>query len=174
MRIRRRHRTAVAVLLGLSILTASRAVALEPTKPSQIVTGLAVAFGGLTSPPCPGIPNSAIVNILANPDGTSGVFAIPPKSVLVVTSFDYSIATTPSIPDFVTITAINPGSLPAEGGVPNLTFSGGIAGTNGQLVGSATVPGGFIVKPPAILCAQGGSGFQNALVAVHGFFTKDK
>jgi hypothetical protein len=175
MRPRGRVTAFAALVLLLAAAVVPAAHALEPTKPSQIVTGLATTLGDTPSPPCAGVYQAIVVDRRANPDGTAEAFAIPPKHVLVVTSFEFSLSTTPSKYEQVSLAAIDLANPPTtSAAVPNLAFAGGVADSLGKLVVQSTLPGGFVVKPPAVLCVQGGATLSQAVIAVHGFFAKDK
>jgi hypothetical protein len=109
-----------------------------------------------------------------NADGTQSAFAIPPKSVLVVNRFSYHINTTQlNLFVLARLIVVDPAQLP-EFALPSAT-DGAITDAEGRAVGSSEIPGGFVVKPPAVLCAQIPSGpLQSAAVTVHGFFARDK
>lgn len=163
---------ALVCLWGFAVVPAA---ALEPTKPSQLVTGLATSLGDSPSPPCASLYKAFVVDRIAKPDGTAGPFAIPPKSVLVITSVDFALSTGASRYETFTVAAIDLANPPTTAEtLPNVAFSGAIADAGGRVNGSIVIPGGLVVKPPAVPCVQGGSSFEAAVVAIHGFFTKDK
>jgi hypothetical protein len=63
---------------------------LAPAKASDVVVGVVAP----SSPPCPnGIANMFQVALQLAADGTRRELVIPPKSVLVVTRFSYSLST---------------------------------------------------------------------------------
>jgi hypothetical protein len=162
--------TVLALLIGIASAGASP---LGPSKPSQIVTAFA-ALGG--TPNCPSniLTDAFQVSSLRKSDGTSAPFVIPPKSVLVVTSFDFGLFSLPGNNGgaFDTIiVAVDP-SQPDQFGA--FARGGGTSSPiNGELVGNVTIPNGLVVKPPAILCARS-SGSNLGAIVIHGFFTKDK
>lgn len=163
----------VSLVAILALLTVpSSASPFGPSKPSQVVT----AFAGLGG--TPDCPNNVLTDLfqvssLRKSDGTSAPFAIPPKSVLVVTSFDFGLFALPgsdgSAFDTILI-AVDP-NQPNEFGA--FVRGGGTSSSvNGELVGNVTIPNGLVVKPPAILCVRS-SGANSGAVVIHGFFTKD-
>ena len=162
----------VTVLVVLTAIASASASPLGPSKPSQIVTAFA-AFGG--TPDCPNdiVPDLFQVSSLRKSDGTSAPFVIPPKSVLVVTSFDFGLFSLPGTNGgaFDTVlVAVDP-NQPAQFGA--FVRGGGTSSpANGELVGNVTIPNGLVVKPPAILCARS-SGSNLGAIVIHGFFTKD-
>ena len=170
--IRRTAAAAVCAVLLLGTAIGAWAGELTPSKPSQVVVGTII---DTSSPPCPnGIPSTFQLTLRLNADGTQSAFAIPPKSVLVVNRFSYSLSTT-SINLFVEarLIVVDPANLP-EIGFPSAR-DGAITDAQGRAVGSSEIPGGFVVKPPAVLCAQVPSGpGEHAAITVHGFFARDK
>ena len=143
----------------------------EATKPSQIVT----VFGREASPACPGGPDGTqLVSELGNADGSTGSFAIPAKSVFVVQSFEYQlIGGDAGDAEAMNLIAVNPAFPPSATSNGAAAFAGGVVSANGVVVGSHTIPGGLIVKPPAALCFVARPALT-PLIAVHGFFAKDK
>jgi hypothetical protein len=147
--------------------------ALEPKKPSEVVT----AIGRSTAPACPGVDESLsakLVNQLAGNDGSVGTFAIPPKSVFVVQSFEFQlIGGNEDTFEALNLFAVDPAVPPTLTSSGSAAFAGGRTDANGTVVGNHVIPGGLVVEPPAALCFQARSSLT-PLVAVHGFFAKDK
>jgi hypothetical protein len=168
-------RLVVPALFGLAIASATPAAAgpVGPTKPSQIVT----AIGRSTAPACPGVDVSLgvkLVNQLAANDGSTATFAIPPKSVFVVQSFEFQIiGGNANVFEGINLIAVDPAVPPGKDTNGNASFGGGLTDGNGTVVGNHVIPGGLVIEPPAALCFQA----RNALtpvIVVHGFFAKDK
>jgi hypothetical protein len=147
--------------------------ALEPTKASQIVS-----LNGFTasSPTCPGTePANGIllVDRIGNANGSAADFAIPPKSVLVVTSVDYQIDTDPGTSVGLALLGVDPANPPTLTALGPYATSGTVTGASGTVRGNFVIPNGLVIEPPANLCFQPGTGV-NAAVLVHGFIAKDK
>jgi hypothetical protein len=140
----------------------------SPAKPSQILAATAAN----SSPPCINGSSYFPVNRLVNPDGSVGAFAIPPKSVFIVTSFDFGISGAPAN-KFVEagVVGLDPANPPT--GTPNAAITGVVADSDGRAVGSKSIPDGLVIKPPAVPCAEI-EGTQGGAMIVHGFFAKDK
>ncbi|HVH06083.1 MAG TPA: hypothetical protein VNE71_08815 [Myxococcota bacterium] len=152
------------VVLGLALLSSapSFAGALAPAKASDLV----VAATSNSAPDCPITGRAFDVRFL--PDGTEEPFVIPPKHVLVITSVDFNLSTSPPQPDQTATpvvalrTALN--SVPLLQGS---TFTDGNGNASGTMVASAGVP----VRPGPTLCILGG---DTPYAILHGFFAKDK
>ena len=162
----------LAAALSLVALAAPAATgALEATKPSQIVS---VYGRSETAPACPGAPGGVrLFESIGNADGTVSPFAIPPKSVFVVQGFDF--ATAAAVPNRYigyTILAVDPAHPVSLGVSGALAAGGGVADENGFLGGTASIPGGLVIKPPAVPCYSDGA--AESTVILHGFFAKDK
>jgi hypothetical protein len=147
--------------------------ALEPKKPSEIVT----VIGRSTAPACPGVDEklgARLVNQLAANDGSTGTFTIPPKSVFVVQSFEFQlIGGNDDAFEALNLIAVDPAVPPTLTSNGSAAFAGGRTDANGTVVGNHVIPGGLVVEPPAALCFQARDGLT-PIVAVHGFFAKDK
>src|SRR5262245_57888684 len=79
---------AAAVLLATAPCTIG-AAPLAPSKPSETVTAFISSDGSA----CPDNNSFHVASSFRlNADGTQTPFAIPPKSVFVVTSYDYSVS----------------------------------------------------------------------------------
>jgi hypothetical protein len=169
-----RTRPIVRSLLASAVLALPAAAgALEPTKASQIVS-----LNGLTasSPVCPGTEPSLgmrLVDRIGNADGSSADFAIPPKSVLVVTSVDYQVEGLPGDATGVSLLGVDPATPPTLTALGPYATSGGELGASGVMRGNLVIPNGLVIKPPANLCFQSGAGVDAAIL-VHGFIAKDK
>ena len=163
----------LAVVLSILALAARGAAAapLAPAKASQVITAYARSTTP-ASPACPVFPNSYAVDTIGKGDGTARPFAIPPKSVFVVTSFDYQIvgaSTSKQVQVFlVTVDPANPPTTE----LPAFALAGGMSDAQGSLFGTAQIPAGLVVESPALLCVVA-PGATGVLVAVHGFFAKD-
>lgn len=158
---------ATATLAALAAVTSPvDAASLAPSKPSEAVTVLINTIGG----PCPtGTAQHFATSFRLNADGTQSPFVIPPKSVFVVTSFDYLLnGGEPGRYLGVSVFAAAPGA-PSIGA---LSTAAGIADPLGRVRGNNVVPFGMVVKPPAALCGELTT--AEGQVLVHGFFAKDK
>lgn len=167
------HPIARVALVPLALVVSAPAGALEPTKASQIVS-----LNGFTtsSPACPGTePANGIllVDRVGNADGSAADFVIPPKSVLVVTSVDYQVETDPGSSVGMSIFGVDPANPPSLTALGPYATTGAEIGANGVARGNFAIPNGLVIKPPANLCFQPGTGV-NAAVLVHGFIAKDK
>jgi hypothetical protein len=162
-----------AALALTALLAPASAGALEPTKASQIVS-----LNGFTSssPACPGtepVSGMLLVDRVGRSDGSAADFVIPPKSVLVVTSVDYQIDADPGTPVGVALLGVDPANPPTLTALGPYATSGAVTGASGTVRGNFVIPNGLVIKPPANLCFQPGTGV-NAAILVHGFLAKDK
>jgi hypothetical protein len=160
------HGSTIAVMSAFIAVASQPAAAapLAPSKPSQIVTAAIVSAGTA----CPdGVGNHFAPTLQLNADARQSVFQIPPKSVFIVTSFDFNLNGTAGQYASVGIFAAAPGQA---GGATAL--SGAVVDPATRAVGTAAVPTGLVVKPPATVCAEFGN--ATGVVYVHGYFTKDK
>ena len=151
--------------LGLATFVGLASVAfagpLAPTKASDLRT----VYGDTNSTPCPASAGLTAVSLQQNANGTTTPFAIPAKSVFVVTSFDVTgSGTAGQVSDVVLIAADGAGSFSF------LAKCGGVAGSNGIASGSCVTPIGTAVKAGATLCFLP----NTATVLVRGFIAKDK
>src|SRR5262249_17276489 len=124
-----------------------------------------------SDPDCP--DNTSVdhlVSVRLASDGTEVPFAIPPKSVFVVTSYEYVVLTTsPSTFAGTAVLAAAANQQSPGAAAPAST----IADSVGHAQGSLLIPNGLVVKPPAVLCGQFIHGITGT-VFVHGFFAPDK
>jgi hypothetical protein len=167
------RRIALIASLASTLLVAAApnlsAAPLAPSKPSQVVSGVASA---VVSPPCGGLAIGLQPSLLGRPDGTTVPFAIPPKSVLVVTSLDFFVAGAASNANvFVQLYARDPASASTAFG--SLALAGGLSDAVGAVVGTVQLTAGLVIKPPALPCGVASSGTLSLFI-VHGFFAKDK
>jgi hypothetical protein len=167
------RRIALIASLAATLLAAAApnlaAAPLAPSKPSQVVS--AMAFPSAGSPPCEGLGAGRQPSLLGRPDGTTVPFAIPPKSVLVITSVDFIVTEAPQNTNIaLQLFARDPASAPTAFG--NFAMVGGLSDSGGRVFGNAELPAGLVIKPPAIPCGVPTFGEITFLV-VHGFFAKD-
>jgi hypothetical protein len=159
--------------LALAFSAPAAAGPVTPTKPSQIVS----AIGRPSSPLCPGVDpkiEARLVNQRGENNGSVSTFAIPPKSVFVVQSVDFQIIDgNANVFEGVNLLAVDPAVPPTLTSNGAALFAGGQTDANGTVVGNVVVPSGLVIEPPAALCFQVREGVI-ALIAVHGFFAKDK
>ena len=167
-----RYLALIGILASLLLAASPSSLAaapLAPSKPSQAVSGIGT---GLLSSPCPGLTIGLQITLLGQPGGTTVPFAIPAKSVLVATSFDFYVTGADANRNvLVQFFARHPASAPKDFG--NLAMAGGLSDADGTLVGTAQLPAGLVIKSPAVPCGVASSGDLTLLV-IHGFFAKDK
>ena len=161
------RRAAALSLLALAAPVAAAAVG--STKPSQLV----MAYGTADAPAvCAGTPFSRVDRI-GSPDGSSSTFAIPPKSVFVITDLEVTgSGGTPGQLVVVSILAVDPANPPTPGVIGAHASASGVADPIGNFHGTATIPNGLVVKSPAQLCYTDSVGAVS--VTTHGYFAKDK
>jgi hypothetical protein len=162
-----------AALVLVAVTAPAAAGALEATKPSQVV---AVYARAATAPACAGAPVGVhAFESIGKSDGTTVPFAIPAKSVFVVQGFDFSTVTVANRFTSFTVLAVDP-AHPVSLGVSGAIAAGGaVADENGFLGGTVTIPGGLVIKPPAVPCFSSGlADDDDSTVILHGFFAKDK
>jgi len=144
---------------------------LAPAKASDIVA----AVVSPSSPPCPnGIANMFQVALRLDADGTRSELVIPPKSVLVVTRFSYSLSTlSPNQFRSAGLTVVEP--VPAVEVPVASAADGTITDAFGVAAGSSEIPHGIVVKPPAVLCALlPNCVAESGAIIVNGFLAKSK
>src|SRR5262245_12405268 len=149
--------------LGWSLLVAAlifgssavHAAPLAPMKPSQLVTVLA------SSDTC-NSGSGRVLNFLAKGDGSLAVLAIPAKSVLVVTAWEWCEGSNPS-GAFVSLAIDGPGGLVAVSSVPRQPLTAACS--------RADLGQGVRVSSGAQLCATPVP--AGALVKAYGYFAKD-
>ena len=147
------------------------AAPVTPTKPSQIVSVTYITTGP-SAVACPGFAGFFAPSLMGKGDGSTIPFAIPSKSVFVVTSFAYRVVDQPaSKAGTITLAAIDATHPPAVGSIAAI-ISGGLADSDGTLVGQSVLPTGMVVKPPALPCV-GAPVAGTAVVTLSGFFVKD-
>lgn len=156
-------RTRIALAVSSLITFCAAPVALPaaplaPSKPSQLVTAF-ISSG--SSPACPtGIAQHFAASQLLTSSGASVPFVIPPKSVFVVTSFDYSV--TAIIPDGqLASVGVFAGAAGPQIGMPSLAAS--LPDAADRAIGTGLVPGGLVVKPPAVLCGEFQTGLNGSI-----------
>jgi hypothetical protein len=164
----------LAAALSLVALAAPIAAgALEATKPSQVVAAYA---NNATAPACAGAPVGVHrFESIGKSDGTTVPFAIPAKSVFVVQGFDFGSVVPANRYVGITLLAVDP-AHPVSLGVSGAIAAGGaVADENGFVGGTVTIPGGLVIKPPAVPCFSTGiPDDDDTTVVLHGFFAKDK
>jgi hypothetical protein len=156
----------VSAIVMTSFAQGAYAGPLAPTKASDTVTLL----GGFSSPACISGSSAKQVDVRQKSDGTTGPFTVPPKSVFVITSYE-----------FITQSAIPSKNVVAGLAVADATLTGSsivnlataLADSSGTAGGSVLLPSGFPVKSGARLCFQFVPD-TNGSVTVHGFLAKDK
>jgi hypothetical protein len=159
--------TATIFLLPTILVGGLCAAAVEPRKPSELVT----IRGSASGAPCLGSERK--VDAIAFNDGTSGVLEIPLGQVLVVTSADWhSGQGEPNRHHRLEIIRRD-----ASGSPQVLVIGPGAQADDvGYVSGSLELPTGLVFKPGFSICAS----IRNIVsattgaVAVHGFFAKDK
>ena len=151
----------LVLVTAMVLATPSHAGTLAPRKPSDLRTVL----GSFATSACPGLGGARAVDQQQNPDGTTGPFSIPEKSVFVVTSLDVNgQAQTGASAD--TALVIPDGA----GGYALLARCSGVASSSGLASTSCTLPTGVVVKHGSPLCFIP----NTAGVVVRGFIAKDK
>jgi hypothetical protein len=160
-----------AALSFVALAVPAAAGALEATKPSQVVS---VYARSETAPACPGAPAGVRrFESIGHADGTTTPFAIPPKSVFVVLGFDFSTAAAVANRfTGYTVLGVDPAHPPTLGVTGAIAAGGAVADESGFLGGTVTIPGGLVIKPPAVPCYSDGA--AESTVILHGFFAKDK
>jgi hypothetical protein len=159
-----------AVLIATS--SSALAASVGPTKPSQIVTVTYVTTGP-NAVACGGAAGFFAPSFMGKSDGSVAPFAIPPKSVFVITSFAYRVVDQgASTVGTITLAAIDAAHPPAVGSTSAI-IAGAITDAAGTLVGQSVLPTGMVIKPPALPCV-GAPLPGTVVVTLNGFFTKDK
>lgn len=165
-------RTVRAILVALVVVPLTAAAVLggplTPRKASQLVT----ARTGPGNVPCPfgggGSNSPFLVDVMAGVDGVERPFAIPPKQVFVVTSFDFNFGgPVADTTVFVWLTAFD-----AQGTPTNLVQGTATTSSNQVSGGSVVVPSGVAVRGDKTLCVTGSGAATGGIV--HGFFAKDR
>jgi hypothetical protein len=147
------------VSLLLSPLIPAAAVALEPSRASDLVTLLAD-----DSADCPIAGFVFDTRVLA--DGSQVPFTIPPKRVLVITGVDFvRNGVTPGAGTTGLVSQQPTGAVLAS----PLLQADGVADVNGFIAGSAVAGPGVAVRGGAPLCIAGADA-----AVLRGFLAKDK
>ena len=73
----------------------------------------------------------------------------------------------------MSIFGVDPAAPPSLTALGPYATTGVEIGANGVARGNFTIPNGLVIKPPANLCFQPGTGVTAAIL-VHGFIAKDK
>jgi hypothetical protein len=151
------------VVLGLALLSAAPSVAgaLAPAKASDLV--VAVTKDQVAT--CTGGGRPFDTRIL--PDGSEEPFVIPEKRVLVITSLDWNLGSSPGAGELALPTVLVKNGANS---FPILQASG-FTDPDGTAGGTVLVPNGVPVRAGSQLCILGGTQ-PNGLI--HGFFAKDK
>ena len=147
------------IVLAVAVQARPAAAAFAPKKPSD----LRAVVGEQSSAACV-IDGFHVVDHVQNSDGTIVQFSVPPKSVFVITSWEWSRAAMAG--NLAQVNLIVPSS-PTAASIVSVAF--GVSGANGDAGGSVIIPSGATLKAGQTLCYNG-PGF----VLVHGFITKDK
>jgi len=150
-------RASIAIGVASALFAhAALAGTLAPSKPSDVVT-----LSNGPGDPC--VVTGAALDSRVEPDGTATEFAVPPRSVLVVTGVDFTLST-----DGAANVELFVEKAPNTTPIFVTTVTGG--------GGSATIPN-VIVGSGSSLCIQAtirAGGTEALLAVVHGFLAKDK
>jgi hypothetical protein len=150
------RRSLLVVALVLGFTTAVHAAALAPTKASQLATVLA------STDTC-NSGSGRVLNFLAQGDGSVVALAIPDKSVLVVTAWEWCEGSNPSAA-FVTLAIDGPGGFVPASSVLRESLT--------ATCSRADLGPGVRVSSGTQLCVTPvGAG---AFVKAYGYFAKDK
>jgi hypothetical protein len=150
---------ASALPLALAASSAS-AGALAPAKASDLVV-VGTSPGAIDC-----IAGGKKFDVRVLPDGTTEPFVIPPKKVLVITSFQFVVSSDPNRSVSPSVNVV-PGALTVQ----RLIMGAATTDANGNASGSVVVPNGVRVHAE-ILCL--GNGGEHPFGLVQGFFAKDK
>jgi len=163
-------RVAMTTALLAAIVTVPNAISAAPlgvSKASQEVTALIRSSDAA----CPdNVALHHLVSVRLASDGTQVPFVIPPKSVFVVTSYEYVVTTaSPSTFAGASVLAAAANQSTPGAAAPAAT----IADSTGRAFGTLLTPNGLVVRPPAAPCGEFSTGVTGTIF-VHGFFAPDK
>lgn len=152
-------------LVGALLATAAPAGALEPSKPSQIVT---ISTARTASPStCGGFSNVFAFDTRHLPDGTDAPFSIPAGQVLVVTSGEVWYFGSASSTGTAELGIGNNSSF------VSLSFvSSALTDSHGYAHEFFSFPTGIIVKSGRSLCVNN-QGLTSLFATVNGFLARD-
>jgi hypothetical protein len=154
----------VAFALAVLVAGCSGAVALEPTRPSQIV--MLTTSGGASCGPS---EETALDNQVL-PDGTRVPFTLPPGQVLVLTGMSWNLFG--QTPDRLTVLGL---AVKLGTGIIVGKFrAAALADAGGRSSGSVLIPKVVVRPAPGLpLCVGGFSAGSSGGVFVYGFLNAD-
>jgi hypothetical protein len=160
--------TAFARLLFAALLLAAPAVAASGPKPSEIVSARAESETCPFDPPFPFKSTSYRLDRMSVGGAPDVAFAVPPKTVLVITSARLGFAG----PVAGTTQVLYLLSYDASGSAATLATALATAESNhvGQV--ALELPTGAVVRPGHTVCIWTNDGVTNG--EINGYFTKDR